>query len=505
MPDSVAGTGLTLLTRRYARWRAGDGASHSWALPILFALLAVIGLSLTSRNEVTWEQHALVFIMFALSACSYAHWSRHRKRTLPVYAAVTGMYSLFFGLALFWVVPVSPSYLDQGALLPQEALTASLRMVVMGLVAVWIGMHLGLARQFTNPRRLPDIPASRLRSPWIRFLLAFGCLSGFLQGLANQFGSLQNPAIILFVFVPLVPLAILLDRYWAGAASKADKFLIAAFLLCRSAAGLSSGTLGSLVSVGFLVAGSYVRARRAIPWAAVIVGVLVMLFFQPGKRDYRQRFWSGAETAGVVERGAYWIQASWDLWSSFFTSADPEIFNSLASMSVERTSLLTQAAVVVEKTPDVVPFQHGRTYAYMAVTLIPRLLWSGKPSFNEANVFYQVAYGLTRESDLATVSIAVGVLPEAYMNFGWAGVAGMMFLIGVVYDFYAYSFFSIHSGRFASALGLALFVQVVTIELQLAQYLGGIGQQLFLTFVVMAPVLRFPPRRVFRSSAVQIA
>jgi hypothetical protein len=469
----------------------------------VFALLAVIGLSLTSVNEVTLEQRALVFVIFALTTCSYANWRRDRTRTLPVYAAVSGMYSLFFGLALFWLPPVSPSYLDRQALLPGEALTASLRMVLLGLVAVWIGMRVGLARRLINVRRLPDIPLSRLESPWIRILVAFGSISIFLQFLANHFGPLQNAATILFAFVPLVPFAILLDRYWNRAASKTDKTLIAAFLLCRLGGSLSGGALAALISVGFLVAASYLRARRTIPWSAVIIGVLVLLFLQPGKREYRQRFWSGDETASVLERGISWIQASWDVWSSFFTSADPTVFNRLASMSLGRASLLTQASLVVEKTPDVVPFQHGRTYTYMAVTLVPRLLWPDKPSFNDANQFYQVAYGLTRESDLDSVSIAVGVLPEAYMNFGWAGVAGMMVLLGVIYDVYECSFCSIRSGRFASALGLALFVQVVTIELQLAQYLGGISQQLFLTAVVMAPVLRSPPR-VRHSSIVQI-
>ena len=126
----------------------------------------------------------------------------------------------------------------------------------------------------------------------------------------------------------------------------------------------------------------------------------------------------------------------------------------------------------------------------MAVTLIPRFIWSDKPSFNESNQFYQVAYGVTREADLANVSVAAGVLAEAFMNFGWFGIIVIMFLMGVLYEVYQHVFLSAASGHFASAIGLALILQIVTIESQLSQYLGGIVQQLALTSIAMLPVLR---------------
>ena len=331
--------------------RPGNSKLHSQFVAILIALLAVTGLSLTSINEVTWEQRALAFVMFALSGCSYARWRYDAHRALPVYALISGSYTLFFALALFWVTPVSPSYFDQGALLPQEAVTGSLRMVVLGLIAIWIGMRAGLARHLITVEHLPDVPASRLHSPWIRWFVAFGSLSGFLQGMAVQFGALQNAVQLLFTFVPLVPFAILLDRYWAGAATKTDKLLITVFLIGRVTGGLAAGSLSSLVSAGLLVPASYLRARRTLPWIPVMIGILAVLFLQPGKNEYRQRFWYGADEATALARGAYWIHSSWNLWSSFFFSADPTVFTRLASMSVERASLLSQAALVAEKTP----------------------------------------------------------------------------------------------------------------------------------------------------------
>jgi hypothetical protein len=126
------------LNRPPAFLRAGDDVLRARFLALVLALLAVTGLSLTAINEVTWEQRGLVFVMFALSGCSYAHWRYDRRRTLPVYAVVSGVYTLFLCPGAVLGDAGVAHYMDQGVPLPQEALTASLRMVVLGLVSVWI-------------------------------------------------------------------------------------------------------------------------------------------------------------------------------------------------------------------------------------------------------------------------------------------------------------------------------------------------------------------------------
>jgi hypothetical protein len=158
---------------------------------------------------------------------------------------------------------------------------------------------------------------------------------------------------------------------------------------------------------------------------------------------------------------------------------------------VSRVSLLTQTANVIDQTPTVVPYQYGKLYSYLAISLIPRFVWPDKPSINEANQFYQVAYGLTQEDELAAVSISVGVLAEGYINFGWLGVVAIMFLLGVFFDFYQRVFFSQNSGLFMASIGLTLLLQFLSIESQMAQYVGGILQQVFLMLVVMIPVVQF--------------
>ena len=161
------------------------------------------------------------------------------------------------------------------------------------------------------------------------------------------------------------------------------------------------------------------------------------------------------------------------------------------SPSVNRLSLLNQTANVIDKTPNVVPYQYGRLYSYMLITLIPRFVWPDKPSVNDANQYYQVAYGLTSEENLNAVSIAVGVLTEGYMNFGWLGAMGVMFLLGIFFDFYQRVLLSKESGVLLTALGIVLLPQFMSIESQMAQYLGGIIQQIIFTLVIMIPALQF--------------
>jgi hypothetical protein len=117
-------------------------------------------------------------------------------------------------------------------------------------------------------------------------------------------------------------------------------------------------------------------------------------------------------------------------------------------------------------------------------------VWPDKPSVSEANQYYQVAYGLTSEDDLGKVSISVGLLTEGYMNFGWAGVVGIMFLAGIFFDFYQRTFLSRTSGALMTGIGMILLPQFLAVESQLAQYVGGILQQVVVTLIVMLPIIR---------------
>jgi len=88
------------------------------------------------------------------------------------------------------------------------------------------------------------------------------------------------------------------------------------------------------------------------------------------------------------------------------------------------------------------------------------------------------------------VSIAAGTLAEGYINFSWPGAAGIMFLLGIFFDFYQLTFLSAKSGPLLKAIGVVLLPTFLAVESQLAQYFGGIVQEVEVILIVMLPAIK---------------
>jgi hypothetical protein len=278
----------------------------------------------------------------------------------------------------------------------------------------------------------------------------------------------------------------------SGEAGQVDKLLVLGFLALRLVIGLSSGWLGSFALIILVCAAVYLAEKRRIPRLAFVVVVLFTLFFQVGKDEFRKAYWTTSSTpASKIDRVKFWTETSYKKWQEALSDPSGRALADAINQSLSRVSLLTQTANVADLTPSTVPYQGGQLYYYLVVTWIPRALWPDKPSVNDANQFYQVAYGMTSEEDLDKVAIAVGVMTEAYISFGWYGVVGIMFLIGVFYDVYRKILFSHNSGLLMVGLGLALLPQLINIESQMAVYLGGIVQQVIFTLLIFSPVIRW--------------
>ena len=293
-----------------------------------------------------------------------------------------------------------------------------------------------------------------------------------------------------------------------GDSTQLDKILLLTFVATRLFSGLSSGWLG--VSMALIMTSGivYLAERRRIPQGGFILVVLFVLFFQVGKEDFRKTYWleesqgvaEDATQGGKFERASFWVERSLDKWGETLVDPQVETIRDAITPSVSRIALLNETANVLDLTPSVVPYQYGRLYSYFGVTLIPRFLWPDKPSVNESNQFYQVAYGLTSEENLGQVSIAAGTLTEGYINFSWPGALGIMFLLGIFFDFYQTTFLSIKSGLLLQAVGVVVLPTFLAIEAQLAQYLGGIVQEVVVILIVMLPAIKMT--RSFRRPQV---
>ena len=468
----------------------------SWV--IAFPLLVTVFLYLARLNEVSLVPLLIAFILLLLPWQAYLTWRREAREALPVFAMLAFMYWLYYAVPLFLEDRFFSTISEPtGRELTDSTITAALLITLIGVFSLWLGMRSRIARLIVPRIRLTlDLTHSKLN--YIRVVLVVGSLINLSDAPAQLAGDGARQLVnILTSVVPILAFAILFRNFIRGQSTVGDKVLVFAFLIVRLVGGLSSGWLGVSASILLICGAIYLIELRRIPrWAMVFV-VMFTLFFQVGKDDFRRTYWQSSgqeakeEQGGRVERVAFWAQSSLDKWTDALSDTSGESFRRALNPSVSRISLLNQTANVIELTPSTVPYQYGQLYSYIVITWVPRFIWPDKPSMSEANQYYQVAYGLTSEDDLSKVSISVGILTEGFMSFGWVGVAVIMFLMGIFFDFYQRTFLSRTSGALMTGIGVILLPQFLAIESQMAQYVGGIVQEVVVSLIVMLPIISF--------------
>ncbi len=456
----------------------------------------------TAANPVSLTAFACSYAILQFVWGSYLLWTR-RPSGLPVFAIIASVYWIFFAAALFWgerrifvgrFVPVGDDYVSE-----------AVQMALVGVVCIWAGMKLPLKAPTTL--QLPDID-EHAGSSWayLRAVLVATTLVGLYAPSVYWLGAGgRNVMTILTTITPTVAFLLLLRRYWKGNGSPVDKPLLIGIALVHLVGGLSSGWLGSVVNFGLTLGAFYVVIHRRIPWTAIVLTIASTFFLQVGKNEFRSVYWNADASDDPLERAQFWLNASASSWMDSLQTGGQADSGQLASRTLERASLLSQVAHVLELTPSQVPFQGGQTYEYLAITLIPRFLWPDKPSVSVANQYYQVAYGLTDQRSLESVSIAIGSMAEGYINFGWFGVVGIMFGIGMMLGMYEGFCTADQSNTLVLAIAIALLPQLILVESQLGQYIAGLLQQILLTFVVFLPITRrkvgksVPERSILRA------
>jgi len=463
-------------------------AVHGLA-PILISLIFYF----LSPNEISRIQLALAYVLLQVSWSAYLHWKEGSDDKIPVFALISVMYWVYYALSLFWGTRTTSgveTLIEKNV--PDEAITWSLALAVTGVFAIWLGMRSRLGT-YLVPKKLPELKPGQGSIHYLRLLMVIGTLLSLYEGVANLAGGGGRQALtILSSLVPILAFAILFRKVLSGEARQVDKLLVVGFLALRLVIGLSSGWLGAFASIILVCAAVYLAEKRKIPRLAFVLVVLFTLFFQVGKQEFREAYWTTSTTAvSKIDRVKFWTETSYKKWKDALSDPSGHSLGNAMNQSMSRVSLLTQTANVADLTPETVPYQGGQLYYYLLITWIPRAVWPDKPSVSDANQFYQVAYGMTNEEDLDHVAIGVGVMTEAYISFGWYGVVGIMFLIGIFYDVYRRILFSVNSGLLMIGLGIALLPQIISIESQMATYLGGIMQQVIFTLLIFSPVIRW--------------
>jgi len=480
-------------------------ANNARTLPVLLytgvPFIITSGLWATSLYNVTLPQVIAAFILCWIPWAAYQEWVRGPREKIPLFVLIGVMYWIAYAPPLFW----TKHQIDQIVIMHQlseSAITQSLYLVILGVAALGSGMAVAGRIRFKGSFRL-DIHRSPARWHYLRFVLLAAAFLRIVVPINMLGGGGRQFLAIIETVVPSVVFVILLRYYLRGKAIPVDKVLLAGYAGIALLAGISSGWLGNFVGVAIMAAAVYVYERRKFPLVAIMIGVPVILFLQPGKEKFRQQYWRPGASESYIERFNFWMGSSWSEWGATLSNADEEQARNLANQTLGRLSLLQQTANVMESTPERVPYQNGRLYSYMLVTLVPRFFWPDKPSVNDSNRWYQVAYRLTARNDLNGVSIAVGYLPESYINFGWLGPPVVMFCLGILLGLFDRIFLRPGSGLLLNSIGVALLPQLVPVEGQLAQYIAGFGQQIAVALITLAPMFDLHRNESYRDAGIR--
>jgi len=448
----------------------------------LVGAILLVMLSTISSQNVTQTEFAYAGVLLAISIQAYLSWSRAHNIRIPVWALVCSAHFVFYGLAIFGALRRSPSAFDHGSDLPDSVLATAMLVGVAGLLSMGTGrmaaMHLAMRKTF----RLPFLEMSTHTPARIQVLLLLGTTANLVG--VPFFGTVVwNISVIAFSALPLAAFLwlVLVRRF--RRLSQLDFLLAIAFLVTRLISGARfNASLGTIVVPLLLMGVADVSLKRKLPWGMIAVMACVIFFLQPGKGTIRQELNRGEVGGGLTDAMVRWAEVSASGWADVLAGRAP--LDEQLSATSSRSSLLTMTGLILEKTPETVPYQLGASYPLLLKNLIPRVFWPEKPSVNFANQFFQVEYGLTERHDLMSVSIACGFEAEGYMNFGWEGILGVGLLVGFALGIYEVAFFSVGSSLTVIAVGLAMLPGFLMIESQLVGYLGGILQLAFAAGIV---------------------
>jgi hypothetical protein len=140
----------------------------------------------------------------------------------------------------------------------------------------------------------------------------------------------------------------------------------------------------------------------------------------------------------------------------------------------ERYAIMPVFSVIVDRTGETVPYQDGSTYLNFFLNFIPRFIWQDKPNLNGFSNSLPREYGILGFDDERT-SVGLGLLGEAWVNFGYVGLLIFMPLYGIIYRFlFGWVLVKSNFSKAACAIYMPILWQLTQQENVLVNNMGAI-------------------------------
>lgn len=320
-----------------------------------------------------------------------------------------------------WVAPALQYWLEARAWpIGPDAMRmpadAYFRLVIPGVLALGLGIHLGLPFLAGHDRARLEHSAAMFSQPGaVLFSLAIGLLGWLLSWIVPSWLHLLTVFMQLFLWVALYQV-VLLPRMHL----KILAFGALCVVIMLSA--MYSTMFGDMV-FGLIIANMYVQVRRGWRMRRLLllqlVAVLLVGWLLSFKYEYRR----------AVQRENTWL----GLGRQFGLSAAQSL--STANMTININHVLARVnqgnvtAMVYKYVPQQQPFVEGETVRTALLgMLVPRLFWPDKPQAGGVENIRRFM-GIPK----LHYSINMGTLGEAYVNYGpGPGSVLYLFLYGWV-------------------------------------------------------------------------
>jgi hypothetical protein len=265
-------------------------------------------------------------------------------------------------------------------------------------------------------------------------------------------------------------------------------------LLLGLAASFASGSLiiGATVLGAALLAFSL--GRKRLPVIAIIASILVLGLLQLGKADYRlAAFGNEAEKdyivtpLNLIDAYRLWLGAAWNAFTKNSVSSSQEL------PLFQRTSLIQIVALAMETVPADKPYVYGASYRMLPKMMVPRIFWPGKLRATTPTEDLGIYLGIQTVEGSQSTGIAVGPPAEAWINFGWLGLAGAGAFWGLFFGYPARLSRHFQPQQIGWLLTCIFLVGSIDLEHSIPELCNSLLLTLFMGFILLFFISRQPP------------
>lgn len=395
------------------------------------ALVAALIYCLWSTGGAIDLAQGIALITIILASLPALRWAKERRTWFPAFEISMLTCIAFYAVPLF---KGTDELLDYGT----SSKTQASVIVLIYMACANFGFN--TVRHPTRPARWATtslLPSSSIR--WIPIGMVLNVVYFYASNYLQAFPSNIDGTLRALFFGLGIMSTFILSRLWGLGLLNRQQItffvcsLIAYLVLVFSTLYLIGGI--SLIALALI---AYASARRKIPVLAISIFVAVVALLHLGKPEMRRIYWNpdpneprGAPVESLADLPAYYTE--WVSYSFAASDSNQSRDEQGPTSIFDRASLIQMICLSVYEVPDRKPYLYGESYVDIPAQIIPRFLWPDKPSSLLANIRLAIYFDLVPADSAFSVSIAFGPLAEAYVNFGYYGVALLGLIMGAVF------------------------------------------------------------------------